>query len=194
MKHTALIALTLILGACTSQLAPDGPYQPVSENLRSALIAEERNLEAADLIYTDPAEAERLLREALTADIYFGPAHNNLGVLYLEQGKLFEAANEFEWARKLMPGAPDPRMNLALTLEVAGRAEEAIAEYRSALETAPGHVPTMQSLARLLVAENRSDEQLPLLLKGVALHAIDSNRRRWALKLLSASRGADEDR
>jgi hypothetical protein len=50
--------------------------------------------------------------EALSADLFFGLAHNNLGVLYLKEDKLYEAANEFEWARKLMPGHPDPRMNL----------------------------------------------------------------------------------
>ena len=181
MKHTALIALTLILGACTSQLASDGPYQPVSENLRSALIAEERNLEAADLIYSDPEEAERLLREALTADIYFGPAHNNLGVLYLEQGKLFEAANEFEWARKLMPGAPDPRMNLALTLEVAGRVSEAIAEYETALEVSPDHVPTMQALARLIMQRDRKDERLKGLFESIAMRGDTVAWREWAV-------------
>ena len=180
MKYAVLVAQTLLLGACRSQPAPDGPYQPVSENLRSALIAEERNLEAADLIYTDPAEAERLLREALTADIYFGPAHNNLGVLYLEQGKLFEAANEFEWARKLMPGAPDPRMNLALTLEVAGRLEEAVAEYETALEVSPEHVPTMQAAARLIMRCDRDDERLESLLEEVSMRATDASWRTWA--------------
>jgi len=53
----------------------------------------------------EAAEAETLLRRALTADLYHGPAHNNLGVLYLTQGKLFEAAGEFEWARGELAGA-----------------------------------------------------------------------------------------
>ena len=180
MKYAALVALTLLLGACRSQPAPDGPYQPVSENLRSALIAEERNLEAADLIYTEPEEAERLLREALTADIYYGPAHNNLGVLYLEQGKLFEAANEFEWARKLMPGAPDPRMNLALTLEVAGRVTDAIEEYEAALEVSPEHVPTMQAMARLLMQRDREDERLKGLIESIAMRGETEAWRDWA--------------
>jgi len=54
--------------------------------------------EAATLIDADPATAEKLLREALTADLYHGPAHNNLGVLYLKMSppKLYEAASEFE--------------------------------------------------------------------------------------------------
>lgn len=52
--------------------------------------------------------------------MFNGPAHNNLGVLFLERGQLCKAANEFEWTRKLLPGHPDPRVNLALTLERAG--------------------------------------------------------------------------
>jgi hypothetical protein len=62
--------------------------------------------------------AERLLRDALTADLSYGPAHNNLGVLRLKRGDLSEAANEFEWARKLIPEHPDRRFSRAPTLEV----------------------------------------------------------------------------
>ncbi len=196
MKNSIVIAvaapLLLSLGACKSPSTPDGPYQPVSESLRSSLLAEERNHEAADLIYTEPEEAERLLREALTADIYFGPAHNNLGVLYLEQGKLFEAANEFEWARKLMPGAPDPRMNLALTLEVAGRVTEAITEYETALEVSPEHVPTMQALAKLILSKDRNDIRLPKLLEAVSIRTSDSNWRTWATGHLVTRKTASE--
>ena len=189
MKNSIVIAVVLplliSLGACRSSSRPDGPYQPVSERLRSSLLAEERNHEAADLIYTDPEEAERLLREALTADIYFGPAHNNLGVLYLEQGKLFEAANEFEWARKLMPGAPDPRMNLALTLEVAGRVTEALSEYETALEVSPEHVPTMQALARLIVQEEPDNQRLRGLFETVSMRSKSADWRAWAGAQLS---------
>ena len=92
--------------------------------------AQELSSRAADLVESDPEAAERMLREALGADLFFGPAHNNLGVLYLREGKLYEAAGEFEWARKLVPGHPDPRMNLALTLEQAGQVDEAIRTYR----------------------------------------------------------------
>jgi Flp pilus assembly protein TadD len=100
-------------------------------------------------------EAEAILREALAADLYHGPAHNNLGVVYLRQGRLYEAANEFEWARKLMPGNPDPRFNLALTLERAGRTGEALAMYGTALEVEEGHLPSMQALARWAAARDR---------------------------------------
>jgi tetratricopeptide (TPR) repeat protein len=132
------------------------------------------------LVDKDPAEAERLLREALDADLFNGPAHNNLGALYLRQGRLYEAAGEFEWARKLMPGHPDPRLNLALTLERAGRTEEAIAQYDTALEVFPDHVPTMQALVRLQLRTGRSDDRTPRMLEEVALRGESEQWRGWA--------------
>src|ERR1051326_6844899 len=74
-------------------------------------------LEALGVIDSDPVKAEQLLQSAVKADPFNGPAHNDLGVLYLRQSKLYEAASEFELARKLMPGNPDPRLNLGLTFE-----------------------------------------------------------------------------
>ena len=90
------------------------PYL-ADEAPRETVRAEALFHEAGDLIEYDSDSAVTLLREALAADIFHGPAHNNLGVIFLERGELYEAAHEFEWARKLMPGHPDPRINLALS-------------------------------------------------------------------------------
>src|SRR5690606_33130686 len=114
-------------------------------------------------------KAEALLREALAADLYHGPAHNNLGVLYLQRGELYEAASEFEWARKLLPGHPDPRVNLALTLERAGRGEKAREAFEAALEVAPEYTPALQGLAKLRVRSGLRDERTRELLQEVAL-------------------------
>lgn len=102
MSWLALIAL----GFASCAASSPGPYTTLGEVTRSTSAAEVLNREAAALIHSDPAEAERLLRDALTKDRFYGPAHNNLGVVYLGQEKLFEAANEFEWARKLPPTRP----------------------------------------------------------------------------------------
>ena len=72
-------------------------------------------------------------------------------MVFLKQGRQYEAANEFEWARKLMPGHPDPRVNLAMTLEKAGKVEDALASYGAALEVYAGYLPAVQGMARLTV-------------------------------------------
>lgn len=176
------LLIILILGGCTAGARHSSPYHTPSQNSRNPLEAQRLTLRAADLIYTDPQKAEELLQRALSADVYHGPAHNNLGVLYLTMGKLYEAANEFEWARKLMPGHPDPRMNLALTLERAGRINEALATYDTTLEVYPGHIPTVQALARLQVRHNRTDDRTDEFLKEIALRGETDEWRQWAAK------------
>jgi len=181
-----VLALLGTLAACRS--AGSGPYEPTTEVARNTVLAQELSSKAADLIDSDPEAAEILLRQALTADLFFGPAHNNLGVLYIGKGKLYEAAGEFEWARKLMPGHPDPRMNLALTLERAGRTDEAIQTYKTALEVFPGHVPTEQALARLYVRSGAKPEELDGLLETIAMQGETQEWRSWARAEMARAR------
>jgi Tfp pilus assembly protein PilF len=145
------VGLLLAVAGCTSADTAVGPYTPPTEATRETTKAERLNREAADLLATEPAGAEALLRQALTADLFYGPAQNNLGVVYLGQQKLYEAANEFEWAKKLMPGHPDPRVNLGLVMEAAERKDEAMASYNAALEMWSGYLPAIQGAASLVL-------------------------------------------
>jgi len=115
----------LVLGGCCSSsvISASDSYQPASETARNPLEAQRLTAEAASIMQDDPTRAESILRQALAADLFHGPAHNNLGVLMLNSSppRLYEAAHEFEWAGKLMPGHPDPRHNLAMTLEAAAQ-------------------------------------------------------------------------
>lgn len=174
----SLIAFTLTasLTACRGT----GPYAPMTETARDADKAQRLNQQAAKIIDTNPDKAEKLLREALTADLYHGPAHNNLAAIYLAQGKLYEAASEAEWAKKLMPGHPDPRINLALILERAGRTDDALQHYASALEVQPGFLPAIQGLARLQVRAKRTDDRTAALLDEIALRGDTQQWRDWA--------------
>jgi len=175
-------ALLSGLAGCGMSAKPPagGPYSPISEGDRDEAKAARLTKQAAALIDTKPEEAEKLLREALNADLYHGPAHNNLGVVYLAQGKLYEAAGEFEWARKVMPGHPDPRMNLAFTLELAGRTDDAISTYASALEVYPDHLPTMQALARLQLRAGRTDERTRHYLDEIVMRGETPEWQQWA--------------
>lgn len=185
----ALLALTCAanLTACSSQRR--GPYAPLSEQDRNPLEAQRLNAEAAELMASDPERAESLLRDALTFDLYHGPAHNNLGVLYLAENRLYEAAGEFEWARKMMPGHPDPRLNLGIAMERAGRIDEALASYRAALEVYPGHLPSLQALTRTQLRNDRADESTQESLREIALRAPDEQWRSWARAQLAKHGG-----
>ncbi len=179
-RLTFLVLLAVALAGCASSGRRSSPYTVQPEDARDPREADRLNAEAVKVMDSDPVEAEELLRRALAADLYHGPAHNNLGVLYLEQGLLYEAANEFEWARKLMPGHPDPRLNLALTLERAGRVDEALDAYAAALEVYPGHVGALQGRTRLQLREGRADGGTDEALREIALRGEDARWREWA--------------
>lgn len=176
----------LLAGVLTSQFAgcastrTTSPYSGQSAEARDSSRAESLNQEAAGIIEKDPAGAERLLREALAADLYHGAAHNNLGTLLLRQGKLYDAAAEFEWARKLLPGHPDPRHNLALTFELAGRYDDALATYAAALDVYPEHLPTIQAMVRLQVRASKTDARTAAMLDAVAMRGETREWREWA--------------
>ena len=179
-----VVLLAFALSGCAAKYY--GPYTPPDIARKDTAKAQQLSQDAAAILDTEPERAERLLREALTADIDYGPAHNNLGVVFLSQGKLFEAANEFEWARKLMPGHPDPRMNLAFTLERAGRIDDALATYATALEVYPNHLQTIQALARLQLRYDRDNDRTDDLLSEIALRGETDQWRTWARTQLLA--------
>jgi tetratricopeptide (TPR) repeat protein len=173
-----VLLLAVLCAACRS--APVGPYSPPKEVVRSSVEAERLTRLATEAMDDDPTEAEALLRQALTADLYHGPAQNNLGVLFLGRGELYEASVEFEWARKLMPGHPDPRTNLAITLERAGRVGEAIDAYRAALEVAPEDIAATQGIAMAVVRAGITDPGMQRWLDRIALGGESETWREWA--------------
>lgn len=174
-----LIAAVVLMAGCQASRR-SGPYEVQPETARNTTQAEQRTREAADFIKSEPERAEALLREALSADLFYGPAHNNLGVLFLRQEKRYEAAQEFEWAKKLLPGQPDPRINLALCLEGAGDVVAALEQYEGALAVAPSSVAALQGAASLVVRAGRQDERLEPWLREIAMRGESLEWREWA--------------
>ncbi len=185
MKKLSIIVVVAasiapLLAGCASGGRSASPYTPLGEADRNTAEAERLTRQAAEIMHSKPDKAEKLLREALTRDLYYGPAHNNLGVLFLARGDLYSAASEFEWSRKLMPGHPDPRINLALTLERAGRIDEAMRNYAAAIEVYPDHIGAMQGLVRLQVRHQRTDDRTAAMLAEIALRGENEQWRAWA--------------
>ncbi len=188
MLAAAACVATGGVGCASGGRKPISAYSAPTESDRSAVRAEALTKQAVELLDKDPKQAEAILREAIAADLYHGPAHNNLGVLCLKDGRLYEAANEFEWAKKVMPGHPDPRFNLAMTLEKAGRTDEALAMYDAALDAYGEHMPSMQAIARLKVKEGAVDARTREFLSEIALRGESERWREWA-RASSVQRG-----
>ena len=188
MKYVvAAFILLPCISSCTSSTARISPTHD-DDASHDPGNAHALTLEALNFIESDSAKAEELLNAALKADLYHGPAHNDLGVLFLRQSRLYEAANEFELARKLMPGNPEPRLNLGLTLEKAGLNEQAFDAYNAALEVSPGHIRTIQAIARLTLRTDRKNDRLMGMLEDITLRGETNNWRNWAHDQMSRSK------
>lgn len=175
-----LACATALITGCSSN-RDEGPYRSTGTQRRDVPKAEQLYQEAKPLLVTDPAKAEDLLRLALAADIYHGGAHNNLGVLLLQQERLYDAAEEFEWARKLLPGNPEPRVNLAIVLDRAGRAGDALDAAKTALEVMPGNLPAIQITALLQVRDGTTDAGTVALLDQISMRSDQADWRTWAV-------------
>ncbi len=173
---TLLMGLSLLTGCGSSR----GPYSDNGSQQRDIVQAERVYQEALLVIGEDGEEAERLLRQAMGFDLYHGPAHNNLGVLLLKKGRLYDAAEEFEWARKLLPGHPEPRVNLAITLDRGGKHADAIDAARTALEVRPGNLPAIQTLTFIQVNQALTDDRTIANLDAIVTRTIDPLWRTWA--------------
>lgn len=166
-------------GCAAHRPSSSGPYTVLTADARDPQRARDLHARATAIWLKDPERAESLLREALAADLYHGPSHNNLGILLMQRGELYAAANEFEWARRLMPGHPDPRVNLALVLEHAGQTDLALASYENALEVFPQYLPALQGRAKILLARDGTSADVAEDLRTIALRG-DEQWREWA--------------
>jgi Tfp pilus assembly protein PilF len=107
LPQTCLLCAMALWPALGCQNDPSGPrgggVREATAGNRDTGAARARNDEAARLLRRgDLTGAEREIRAAIAADPTFGPAHNNLGLIYFKQKKLYLAAQEFSDASGLM--------------------------------------------------------------------------------------------
>jgi len=126
------------------------------------------------------AKAEASLQDALVADVSYAPAHNNLGRLYYDQGKLYLAAWEFEYARRLLPDSPAVANNLGMVYEAAGQVERAIECYGTAVDFDQRNPVYAGNLARALVRAGKDPARAAVLLQQVVLNDSRPEWVRWA--------------
>ena len=132
----------------------------------------------------DYAQAESVLRAALEADLFYGPAHNNLGAAYYRQKKLYLAAWEFQYAANLMPNRPQPKNNLGMVLEDVGRTEEAQENYAAAMSLEPDNAEFIGNLARCRIRGGQRTPETRDLLQQLLLKDTRPQWVQWARREL----------
>lgn len=189
--RVALILPAALVWGChstaPSQTARD--YQTTAaEPHRDTDLARRDNETALELMAKeDYAGAEPLLRNALSEDVMFGPAHNNLGLVYFHQSRLYLAAWEFQYAAKLMPNQPEARNNLGLVFEAGGKLDQAIETYDQALKLEPDNAQFIGNDARARVRRGDRDKELRGLLERVVAVDTRPDWVQWARQQLALS-------
>lgn len=96
-------------------------------------------------------------------------AHNNLGNLLREEGRLPEAVAHFEAALRVRPDLAKAHYNLANCLRDLKRPAEAVPHYRRAVALDPTHVEALHNLGRTLRETGQPAEALEFGIRAVRL-------------------------
>ncbi len=174
-----LIAYLAICGCAefrASRRQPD--YQDVSASLiPHPRLARRKNRVGVELFAEGNWQAaEKAFHQALIADSSFGPAHNNLGKLYFDNGDNYLAAREFELANCEMPDRPEPLNNIGLIYERVDKFDEAVNYFSQAYELHPTNPEYLGNLVRARIS--RGDRTTDVRDQLEELRLIE-NRPEW---------------
>jgi len=185
-QFTVLLYVSVVLVApgCTSPPDSGAEREYVSAGEASAeKTREAKELHREALEHLDDgeySEAETVLKEALAKDVFFAPAHNNLGKVYYHTGRYYLAAWEFQYAARLLPDQPEPKNNLGLVFEAVGKLDDAVTEYDQGLALAPDNVHVLTNLARAKWRRGDRGEELRVILGDIVLKDTRPEWISWA--------------
>jgi Tfp pilus assembly protein PilF len=188
----AFMGLAVIAGCApapsTTVQPPD--YQTIARDAHhdSDAAAQKNEIALTQLDKGDLDAAAQTARQALSADVTFGPAHNTLGMIYYRQSQLYLAAWEFQYAIKLMPHQPEAHGNLGLTYEAGQKWDQAIDAYDEALKLAPDNEPIIANLVRARLRRGDRGVDVQQLLEKVLSKDDRPEWVQWAREQLSRLR------
>lgn len=187
--RVTLLALALLPFGCANfhRSAAESNYETiVADPYQNTDEAARLNDEAVTYIHQGYLDAaEKQLKAALEADVTYGLAHNNLGMVYYQQKKYYLAAWEFKYAMKLMPHRAEPKNNFGMVMERVGKYDESKTHYEAALEIEPDNPEITANLARLHIRQNEKDERTRQLLQDVIAKDTRQTWIDWANRLLA---------
>jgi protein O-mannosyl-transferase len=105
-------------------------------------------------------DSETLWRHALACTQRNKLAHFCLGISLAEQGRLQEAAEQYEQAVAIAPDYLDAQTNLGAVLTGLGRTSDAVKHFEKAVAIAPDSMEIRCNLGSALVVAGRRDEAI----------------------------------
>jgi protein O-mannosyl-transferase len=120
-------------------------------------------------------DSERLFRHALAVTTNNDVAENNLGIVFLGQGKVDEAVSLLQSAVDLRPDNSPAHENLAKALLQKGRVADALVHYRKLLELQPDNMEIHNIVGTVLVQQGRIAEGAEEWQKVLAIEPDNGN-------------------
>ena len=93
------------------------------------------------------ARAIPLYEQAIKLDPNFGDAWNSVAYCYARIGQFDRAIDAMKKYTEILPNQPNPHDTMAEILLMAGKYQDALAEYRTALKIDPGFVESQRGIA-----------------------------------------------
>jgi tetratricopeptide (TPR) repeat protein len=119
--------------------------------------------------------SEKLFRHALAVTVNNDVAENNLGIVFLGQGKLDEAISLLQAAVDLRPDNSPAHENLAKALLQKGQVTDALIHYRKLLELQPDNIEVHNIVGTVLTQQGRVGEGVEEWQKVLAIQPDNGN-------------------
>jgi tetratricopeptide (TPR) repeat protein len=119
--------------------------------------------------------SEILFRHALAVTTNNDVAENNLGIVFLGQGKLDEAISLLQSAVDLRSDNSPAHENLAKALLQKGEVDNALVHYRKLLELQPDNIEVHNIVGTVLIQQHRIREGVEEWRKGLAIDPNNGN-------------------
>lgn len=176
----------------------EGRYEEAERSYRELLRQRPKNVDALRLLggimanQSQVAEAETLIRRAITLAPDFSLAKIDLGRLLQEQHRYPEAVECFSQVAEMEPNRPKPHFLLASALAPLGRTFEALDAYRRAIELRPNHAGALLGLGHTLKTVGRQEEAIEAYRQCIRVKP-DNGESFWSLANLKTYQLTDED-
>jgi tetratricopeptide (TPR) repeat protein len=120
-------------------------------------------------------DSETLFRHALAVTTKNDVAENNLGIVFLRQGKLDDAISLLQAAVALRPDNSPAHENLAKALLQKGQVAEALSHYRKLVELQPDNIEVHNIVGTVLIQQGQLREGVEEWQKVLAIQPDNGN-------------------
>lgn len=123
----------------------------------------------------DFANSESLWRDTLARNSKAWVAHNSLGLILVDQGRITEGVSEYRQALKLNSHDPNAHYNLANALAQQGKSDEAVSHYKKSLWLNPNNIGPHHNLAIVLNLQSKYAEAAAHCFEALKMNPYDAN-------------------